>query len=38
MAGMRAAIEAGRFAAFAEAVQNEQATGDIEALGKTAAS
>jgi queuine tRNA-ribosyltransferase len=38
MANMRAAIEAGRFAAFAEAVQNEQATGDIEALDKTAAS
>jgi queuine tRNA-ribosyltransferase len=38
MAEMRAAIEAGRFAAFAEAFRSEQAGGDIEALRETAAS
>jgi queuine tRNA-ribosyltransferase len=38
MTAMRAAIEAGRFAALAEAFRREQAAGDIEALGKAAAS
>jgi queuine tRNA-ribosyltransferase len=38
MAGMRAAIEAGRFAAFDEAFRREQAAGDIEAMRETAAS
>lgn len=32
MAGMRGAIEAGRFAAFAQAFKAAQATGDVEAL------
>ncbi len=32
MAGMREAIEAGRFAAFAQAFKAAQATGDVEAL------
>jgi queuine tRNA-ribosyltransferase len=38
MAGMRTAIEVGRFAAFAAAFRSEQAAGDIEALRTTAAS